>query len=52
MLMLRKLIVKNDKINEKEYNLINFLRTNNFSAFHQRPVVNLGDKVKKGDVIG
>ncbi len=36
---------------EKTYPLVNFLRNNNFSAFHQRPAVNLGDKVKKGDVL-
>ncbi len=36
---------------EKTYTFINFLRNNNFSAFHQRPNVNMGDKVKKGDVL-
>lgn len=36
---------------EKTYPLVNFLRNNNFSAFHQRPIVNVGDKVKKGDVM-
>lgn len=36
---------------EKTYPLVNFLRNNNFSAFHQRPAVDLGDKVKKGDVL-
>jgi DNA-directed RNA polymerase subunit beta len=35
-----------------EYPLVNFLRNNNFSVFHQRPAVNLGDKVKAGDVLG
>lgn len=37
--------------NEKTYALVNFLRNNNFSGFHQRPTVNVGDKVKKGDVL-
>jgi len=37
--------------NDKTYVLVNFLRNNNFSAFHQRPIVNVGDKVKKGDVL-
>ena len=37
--------------NKKTYNLVNFLRNNNFSVFHQRPMVNVGDKVKKGDVL-
>ncbi len=41
----------NDAGGEKTYSLVNFLRNNNFSAFHQRPIVNVGDKVKKGDVL-
>ncbi len=36
---------------EKTYPLVNFLRNNNFSVFHQRPAVNVGDKVKKGAVL-
>lgn len=36
---------------EKTYNLVNFMRNNNFAVFHQRPIVNVGDKVKKGDVL-
>ena len=40
---------KSDK--EHTYALINFLRNNNFAVFHQRPLVNVGDKVKKGDVL-
>ncbi len=36
---------------EKEYKLVNFSRTNGFTCFHQRPSVNVGDKVKKGDVM-
>ena len=36
---------------EKTYTLINFLRNNNFAVFHQRPLVNVGDKVKKGEVL-
>jgi DNA-directed RNA polymerase subunit beta len=34
-----------------EYKLILFQRTNGFTAFHQRPVVSVGDKVKKGDIL-
>ena len=45
----KKIVVKGK--NEHTYPLVNFLRNNNFSAFHQRPAVNLGDKVKKGDVL-
>lgn len=36
---------------EKKYPLVNFSRTNAFSNFHQRPTVNVGDKVKKGDLL-
>jgi len=45
----KKIIVKGKT--EKTYLLVNFLRNNNFSAFHQRPAVNIGDKIKKGDVL-
>jgi DNA-directed RNA polymerase subunit beta len=45
----KKIIIKGKK--EITYPLINFLRNNNFSVFHQRPLVNVGDKVKKGDVL-
>ncbi|HVS79949.1 MAG TPA: DNA-directed RNA polymerase subunit beta, partial [Candidatus Paceibacterota bacterium] len=36
---------------EKEYKLVNFSRTNGFTAFHQRPIVSVGQAVKKGDVL-
>ena len=36
---------------EKTYSLVNFLRNNNFSVFHQRPMVNVGQKIKKGDIL-
>ncbi|MCE9585440.1 DNA-directed RNA polymerase subunit beta [Candidatus Nomurabacteria bacterium] len=45
----KKIVVTGKK--EKTYTLVNFLRNNNFSSFHQRPAVNVGDKVKKGDVL-
>jgi len=45
----RKVVVKGK--DEKTYTLINFLRNNNFSVFHQRPTVSVGDKIKKGDVL-
>jgi len=34
-----------------EYKLILFQRTNGFTSFHQRPIVSVGDKVKKGDIL-
>ncbi|HEY4503217.1 MAG TPA: DNA-directed RNA polymerase subunit beta [Candidatus Paceibacterota bacterium] len=47
----KKVIVKGKSDKEKTYPLVNFLRNNNFSVFHQRGAVNVGDKVKKGDVL-
>ncbi len=45
----KKITVKGKK--DITYPLVNFLRNNNFSVFHQRPRVDMGDKVKKGDII-
>jgi DNA-directed RNA polymerase subunit beta len=36
---------------EKTYPLVNFLRNNNFSVFHQRPIPSVGEKVKKGEIL-
>ncbi len=47
----KHIIIKNGKGKEKEYKLVNFNRTNGFTCFHQRPAVNVGDKVKKGDTL-
>lgn len=46
----KKIIIKSEK-KEYEYSLINFARTNAFNLFHQRPIVSLGEKVKKGQVL-
>ncbi len=35
----------------EKYNLRNFIRTNQYTCFHQRPFVKKGQKVKKGDVL-
>ena len=43
-------VVKSGK-KEKTYKLINYLRSNDFTAITQRPAVNVGDKIKKGDVL-
>jgi DNA-directed RNA polymerase subunit beta len=47
----KKIVITNDSKKEKEYNLIQFSRTNSFTVFHQRPVVSLGQKVKKGELL-
>ncbi len=46
----RHIVVKG-KNEKKEYPLVNFSRTNNFTAFHQRPVVSVGQAVKKGQLL-
>jgi DNA-directed RNA polymerase subunit beta len=46
-----KITVKNEKGKEKSYSLVSFQRNNNFNAFHQRPVVSMGQKVKKGELL-
>ncbi|MES3006061.1 MAG: hypothetical protein V4664_03890 [Patescibacteria group bacterium] len=45
-----KIILKGSK-KDHEYKLVNFDRTNQFTAFHQRPTVELNQKVKRGDVL-
>ena len=48
----KKIVLKDDKSKVHEYKLVNYSRTNGFTAFHQRPIVNVGDKVKKGATLG
>ena len=47
----RKIVVKNSKGKERTYNLVQLSRTNEMSAFYQRPVVSSGQKVKKGGLL-
>ncbi len=47
----RTIKVKNKKGEEDEYKLVNFLRTNSFSSLSHYPLVNLNQKVKKGDIL-
>ncbi len=42
---------KNSKGGRTSYKLINFAKTNSSTCFHQRPIVDIGDHVKKGDVL-
>ncbi len=47
-----KIKVKGEKSGkEHTYTLVTFQRTNQFNSFHQRPVVSLGQKVKKGELL-
>ncbi len=47
----KRIMVKDKASKNHTYNLVNFSRTNNFNVFHQRPVVNIGDVVKVGDIL-
>ena len=47
----RMIRVKSKKGDEKEYKLVNFMRTNNFSSLSHRPVVDLNQKVNIGDIL-
>ena len=39
------------KKREENYELQTFVRTNQYSCFHQKPIVEKGEKIKKGDVL-
>ncbi|OHA58277.1 MAG: DNA-directed RNA polymerase subunit beta [Candidatus Vogelbacteria bacterium RIFOXYD1_FULL_44_32] len=47
----RHVAVKNDDGKVEAYDLVTFSKTNNDSIFHQRAVVGIGQKVKKGDLL-
>ncbi|OHA68727.1 MAG: DNA-directed RNA polymerase subunit beta [Candidatus Wildermuthbacteria bacterium RIFCSPHIGHO2_02_FULL_49_12b] len=42
---------KGPKVKVKNYQLKTFVRTNQYTSFHQKPIVQKGEKVKKGQVI-
>ncbi|MFC1756683.1 DNA-directed RNA polymerase subunit beta [Patescibacteria group bacterium] len=46
-----KIVVKNSKGKEDEYPLINYLRSNDFTLINHRPIVDLNEEVKKGQVL-
>ncbi len=43
--------IKTDKGEVDEYPLISFQKTNETSIFHHKPIVNIGQKVKAGDLL-
>ncbi len=47
----KKVEIKNSKGKIDSYPVVSFSRTNGFTSFHQRPVVDLGQKIKKGDLL-
>lgn len=47
----KSVTVKDEKGKDHNFPLVNFSMTNGFTSFHQRPSVELGQKVKKGTVL-
>jgi DNA-directed RNA polymerase subunit beta len=46
-----RIIIKPKKTKLKTYNLRTFIRTNQYTCFHQKPIVRKGQRVKKGEVL-
>lgn len=46
-----QIVIKNKKGGENKYSLTKFLRSNSSTCINQRPTINVGDKVKKDQVI-
>ncbi|WP_125114437.1 DNA-directed RNA polymerase subunit beta [Agathobaculum sp. Marseille-P7918] len=47
----REVVVLYDNGEEKSYHLTKFLRSNQSTCINMRPIVDLGERVKKGDVL-
>ena len=47
----KKIIIKTNAGKNDEYSLFSYVRSNDFTAIGQRPIVDLGDNVKKGQVL-
>ncbi len=47
----RKIIIKDEDNNKHTYELSKFARSNQGTCLNQHPVINVGDKVKKGQLI-
>lgn len=45
------IVVKDEKGEEHEYALLKFAKSNQFTAINQHPIVTVGQKIKKGDVL-
>ena len=48
----KKIIIKNISGNSETYWLNGFERSNNGTCYHQKPIVRVGDSVRRGQVIG
>lgn len=47
----RKIIVTDENGKEHYHRLLNFEKSNQSMCLHQKPIIDLGDEVKKGDII-
>ena len=47
----RKIVVESDDGKERVYRLLNFERSNQAMCLHQKPIVDLGDRVERGDIL-
>lgn len=47
----KHIVIEDSKGTKHDYPLVNFLRSNNKTSLHQRPSVNIGQSVKRGDVL-
>jgi len=47
----RKIVIQTSQNIKKRYHLAKFLRSNQNTCIHQRPLVHIGQKVKKGQVL-
>ena len=43
--------IKPKNLRPKTYSLKTFIRTNQYTCFHQKPIVKKGEKIKKGDLL-
>jgi DNA-directed RNA polymerase subunit beta len=46
-----RIVLENEQKKIKEYELRTFIRTNQYTCTHQKPIVQKGQKIKKGDVL-
>ena len=46
-----RIVLETEKGKKHEFKLLKFARSNKFTCLNQRPIVNKGDKVKKGQVL-
>ena len=45
------ILIKEENGKVKEYNILNFIRSNQYTSISKRPIVEKEDKIKKGDIL-